>query len=397
MEETINVLDDFQKYINDFPKDASHSGTEYNIFRKHVDIASTLSGILVTRMTPTDINRLVRIESRPSGNYWKISKKSEKYLHIANEAMEKKIKTSYTENERTRKMLQKRLENETDDKAKEHIKNQIVELDIYYTEGSSWNIGLPRKNINSVLQTMMICIDNPTKPGEELCFVASHDVDYLVAKNPSNDPLQKALLQLNDIFSGCIDQSLSVNDSIINMLRLTKTEKNLDASIFFAWKLSKEHDFTPILIAASSCGLFIQTSKFSTSDANIMKEDMRKLKPYFDNYYYIDALCSKHKGAGRILVLHVMEYVLRKKYDGLIGLSFSTKKNTTPASYSMFILLEFKVLIKNAKFTNENKIYGSWIIKDSKDIYKGRNKLFEALCTRPGATEKTKLKLSWRC
>ena len=70
--------------------------------------------------------------------------------------------------------------------------------------------------------------------------------------------------------------------------------------------------------------------------------DYGKLKPYFGRkYLYIDAMCSKSPGVGRLLVLHAYNMALMQKREGMIGLSYSSRRNSVPESKKIFETLGF--------------------------------------------------------
>ena len=156
------------------------------------------------------------------------------------------------------------------------------------------------------------------------------------------------------------------------------------------------------------------------------------LSTYFGkDYFYIDSLCSKSPGAGKILTLHAFEFAFRKKQKGIIAFSFTLEENKTPASLNMFLKLKFEKVFENGpqslftKPTDSNtaarveshddddddddgedddggedgvvldETYGYWVVAEDK--LGGLNFKMLDLCTRNGLTGNTKNNLIWRC
>ena len=234
-------------------------------------------------------------------------------------------------------------------------------------------------------------------------------------KTDENDPLKVALKatlrkeegELDKIFKKCVEKlgSGALSSSLESMIDLDKEDKSSHSCIFLAFNVTPKNDnFAPELVGFASCSKFRETEKFSTTETQFKKSngssDFDKLKNYMQdesdkNYYYIDVLCSKRKGAGRMLILHAYEFAHRRKFDGLIALSFSNDKTAEPMSKKTFEKLGFDVLIEEANYIVPN-FHGVWFTKKTYDI-KGTNKMLMALCTRTGLTEKTAQSLIWRC
>lgn len=236
-------------------------------------------------------------------------------------------------------------------------------------------------------------------------------------KTDKNDPLQVALKEvaleekegeLDKIFKKCVEKlgSGALSSSLESMIDLDKEDKSSHSCIFLAFNVTPKNDnFAPELVGFASCSKFRETEKFSTMKNQFKKSndgssDFDKLKNYMQdesdkNYYYIDVLCSKRKGAGRMLILHAYEFAHRRKFDGLIALSFSNDKTAKPISKKTFENLEFEVLIEEANYKQPN-FHGVWFTKKTYDI-KGTNKMLMALCTRTGLTKKDPQSLIWRC
>ena len=114
---------------------------------------------------------------------------------------------------------------------------------------------------------------------------------------------------------------------------------------------------------------------------------------------YLDVVCSKQKGVGRLLILHAYRYAIIKKTKGLVALSFSKRAltgNHQPASYKIFQELGFDTVIRNTNYSV--RMYGHWVAKSTSNIdFSGIIDSIGEICTRSGYTNATSHKKVWRC
>lgn len=211
----------------------------------------------------------------------------------------------------------------------------------------------------------------------------------------NNDPLKKALTNMNATFNHEDFEDIDIDNSIEKLGELSK-ESKINAAVFLAFKMEPKKD--PSLVGVATAANFISTYDFTTLPKHMIRNDYTTLTPYFNEYYYIDVLCSKAKGTGKILVANVYEYACRKNMKGLIALSYASKKGTQPQSASTFRSLKFDTVIESAQFNPKTtqKMHGIWFAKEKLD-FKGFNETLMALCTRTGLTPKTEPHLMWRC
>lgn len=147
-----------------------------------------------------------------------------------------------------------------------------------------------------------------------------------------NDPVVRALQNLDDIFSEAIN-TVDIKSSLEAIL----AENTKNSCVMLAWKMSfdaagKKMN-SPLLVGIATVSSFISTESFSTSDDDISPQDFRRLQPYFsDNWIYIDGMCSILPGVGRLLVLHAYAHALKTKQKGVIALAYSEKSNVVPVS-----------------------------------------------------------------
>ena len=109
---------------------------------------------------------------------------------------------------------------------------------------------------------------------------------------------------------------------------------------------------------------------------------------------YIDTVCSKSGGVGKLLVLHAMRWALMRNCTGLIALSYTPRSNGVPESRKIFESLRFEKIIPQARF-RVPKMYGTWFyIQLNSPTFDGILKESFDVCTRRGFTEKPKTRLS---
>ena len=214
-------------------------------------------------------------------------------------------------------------------------------------------------------------------------------------KTDASDPLKQAITTLDDIFKDCKHQLVDTSSSLNAIVDAHDRDKQSNGAVFLAWDM--EPRANPQLIGIAVCTKFIPHADFSTEADAMGADDYSKLEPYFGNHLLIDTLCSKKKGVGRILILHVYEYAHRKNYRGVVALSYSRRKlspSVRPASERSFRDLAFQPIVNEASF--EAAMYGVWF-KKSTFSEEGLNSMILSLCTRQGLTRNAVDKLIWRC
>lgn len=225
-----------------------------------------------------------------------------------------------------------------------------------------------------------------------------------------SDPLVAAIYSFDTIFSECRTKQVDMlagAESIV--AEFDEYGAPGHGCLLLAWKIEYDTETrshtAPKLVGAMTLHKFVKTSNFSTDDASISAEDMRILSGthregapnYFrKNLMYIDGMCAKGKGVGRVLLLHAYRYALMRKCTGVIALSFSRTVNAVPESHKIFTAFGFTPIIPKAKFNV--RMYGTWFYIDL-DAVTFRMVVEDGIkiCTRRGFTEATKNKLVWRC
>ena len=236
---------------------------------------------------------------------------------------------------------------------------------------------------------------------------ATEMIRILGPSTDENDPLKIALQNLTLIFSACANSGVNIARSVDELIALHKEDRKNDCMLFLAWKTTQKTKKLELVGAATCCN-FVSSEHISTLESNL-GVDYAALSGYFTTprtrgYYYMDTLCSKSKGVGRILTLYAFDIVQRKKKAGLIALAYShNKRDATPKSLRMFQTLSFTTLWdKNSALTvtddggDTYDVFGRWVVKEASD-FEGIDGNMMALCTRGGLTDKTKRTLMWRC
>ena len=215
------------------------------------------------------------------------------------------------------------------------------------------------------------------------------------------DPLKQALTKLDSIFSQCQRSGIDMKTSVNELVKIHETDKTTHCTVFLAWRILANK--SPELVGAATCSKFIDSQHISTQPNNL-GANYDALSKFFNTYFYIDTLCSKQKPAGKLLVLHALEFALRKKLKGLIAFSFAGEQNRNATSENMFKSLKFKMYSgeeieksgNNILLVDGLTLYGKWVVKKVDD-FSGLNDQIMSICTRSGLTERTKDNLIWRC
>jgi len=209
-----------------------------------------------------------------------------------------------------------------------------------------------------------------------------------------NDPVADVLDNLDSIFKSCKDKSVDMASSIEAMLEEDEKQR-IRGLVILAWRM--DYDSTrraskPKLVGALVMSDFVSTSNYST-DAESLGGDYETLQPYFHKAQYIDAVCSTHKGAGRLLIMAAYDVALQRK-QGLIALSYSRRRNAVPESKKIFESLSFEPVIPTANFAIQ--MYGTWFYRSNSDLsLEGMSEDAVNVCTRVGLTRPDSL--IWRC
>ena len=234
-------------------------------------------------------------------------------------------------------------------------------------------------------------------------FVQKIPLSYVkraLAAGDEDDPLVAALQSLDDTFRECRDKQVDVASSVEALL--TESDARSGSGIVvLCWRLTFNAEQRrlnrPSLVGICTLFDFVSTSSFSTDAKSMARGDYNLLRPFFDrNYAYIDAMCSKSHGVGRLLVLHAYNYALSRKKRGLIALAYSARKNAVPESKRVFETLNFTAVIPEANFTV--RMYGTWYKKEVDEVdLSGLADDAIRVCTRAGLTARTANSIVWRC
>ena len=244
------------------------------------------------------------------------------------------------------------------------------------------------------LQTVAAGVFIQKIPGSYLKRLVQSEAD-------ATDPLVKALKSLDKIFDNCKQKLVDMSSSLEAIVDEQETGSG-SAGILLAWSLqfdaAEKKMKEPELVGMATLFDFLSSENFSTLPSQMKEADFAKLKPFFGNtYVYIDSMCSKRQGVGRLLVLHTYKYALSRKRVGVIALSYSSKKGATPESKRIFQQLNFNTLIPEASYTIQ-KMHGTWFYKTTSEVdLAGITQSVVAICTRKGFTEKTADNTIWRC
>eukprot|EP00966_Prymnesium_polylepis_P088365 2044901-Prymnesium_polylepis.1 len=163
-----------------------------------------------------------------------------------------------------------------------------------------------------------------------------------------SDPVVEALNNLDSIFASCKGKDVDTASSVEAVIEE-------GGFVLLAWKMgfdaTTRQMADPVLVGIATLSDFLSTSSFSTDAQSISTQDYQTLRPYFGSrYLYIDAMCSKAPGVGRLLVLHAYSMALQQKREGVIALSYSVRRSSTPESKKIFQALRFDTIIPNANF-----------------------------------------------
>lgn len=207
-----------------------------------------------------------------------------------------------------------------------------------------------------------------------------------VALRTGSDAVTHVMRNASRIFKKeCADNFIDVTESIRNLVTAGR-----DGAVFVAWKIDPATNTAePVGIATLSTFRF--TSSFSTD--KLSEKDETTLRKFL-GYTYLDCLCSKQRGVGKLLTLHAFVHTIRLRKQGLIALSYTRYPDTEPQSFSMFKRLGFRTAIKRAEFVGARNMHGSWMVRPSTDVrLLGISESVLSTCTRSKASGKSE----WRC
>ena len=235
-------------------------------------------------------------------------------------------------------------------------------------------------------------------------FVQRIPVRYLSrlhASEAEDDPVVEAIQNLEETFSSCREKEVDVASSVEALIEEFEANK-IDAHLLLAWKI--EFDATsrqmadPKLVGIATLSQFVPTPSFSTDERSISSQDFQTLRPHFGSkWLYIDAMCSKAAGVGRLLVLHAYNLALTQRKEGVIALSYSPRRASVPESKKVFSSLGFEAIIPSANFKVQ-KMYGTWFRRKVSEVdLAGLAEEGVRVCTRTGLTARTASTLMWRC
>ena len=216
----------------------------------------------------------------------------------------------------------------------------------------------------------------------------------------ASDPLVKGLRTLDKTFENCKQKLVDMASSLEAIVE-EHQEGSGSATVLLAWNLSfdatEKKMKEPELVGMATLFDFVSSERFSTLPSQMSESDFRTLKPHFGKFTYIDAMCSKRQGVGRLLVLHSYKVALSRKTSGVVALSYASKKNVTPESKRIFEQLNFNTLIPEANYSIQ-KMFGTWFVKRTTDVdLAGITQAAFRICTRSGFTAKTFDNTIWRC
>ena len=236
-------------------------------------------------------------------------------------------------------------------------------------------------------------------------FVQKVPVRYLTRLSSDDadedDPLVSALRDLPNTFKDCVEKAVDMESSVEAIVGEYKANKHNRGMVLLAWRLTfdsaRRQMNTPRLVGMLTLSDFTPSPAFSTDRESLSRQDWDRLRPYFEkNWLYIDAMCSVQSGVGRLLVQTAYQVALAQKRDGLIGLSFSSRRSSTPESKRIFEDLGFETLIPNASFTV--RLYGTWFTKSTSAVdLSGMATDAVRVCTRRGLQARTVGTWFWRC
>ena len=222
----------------------------------------------------------------------------------------------------------------------------------------------------------------------------------LYASEATDDPVVEAIQHLDETFSSCKEKEVDVASSVDALIDEFQANKT-DAHLLLAWKLvfdaTTRQLAKPKLVGIATLSHFVPTPSFYTDERSISSRDFETLRPHFGSrWLYIDAMCSKAAGVGRLLVLHAYNLALTQKKEGVIALSYSSRRASVPESKRVFASLGFEAIIPSANYKIQ-KMYGTWFRKKVSDVdLAGLAEEGINVCTRTGLTPSTST-LVWRC
>ena len=221
--------------------------------------------------------------------------------------------------------------------------------------------------------------------------VSMAEASFAMNRDPNNDAVSHVLHFASNIFKKeCKDNFINVTESIKNIKQEHAAHKKDDGAVFIAWKLD-HHTNSVEAVGIATVSTLRVTPSFSTDK---MRERDKKILSRYMGYTYLDCLCSKQKGVGKLLALHAFVHSLRQRKKGLVALSYTRHADAEPQSFQMFKRLGFRTIIKNASFEGIKNMHGSWMVRNETDLRPlGIANTVLSTCTR----KKKSGSLSWRC
>ena len=174
--------------------------------------------------------------------------------------------------------------------------------------------------------------------------------DFLTKES---DYLQRAIFSMQTTFQDSDKKGVEIFSAVESLAYLWSDHRSKgNGCLLLAWKSTFDksktpHQQPPKLVGAMTLHKFVETELFSIQKLNDTTKE--KLRPYFEGeYMYIDAMCSVAPGVGKVMVLHAIRWALMRKCEGIVALSFSTKKDRLPESIGIFEKFKFDPICCNA-------------------------------------------------
>lgn len=225
-------------------------------------------------------------------------------------------------------------------------------------------------------------------------FVQKLDLPQVkrLMKTSTEDPVAHVLQNLNTVFEKeCVDNYIDISSSVaLIQEERAQNPKGVAGAVFLAWKMRHDAPVAePVGIATVSS--FRITPSFSTD--KMSDGDARTMAAY-DGWTYLDCLCSKAAGVGKLLVMNVFLHSLNAKAAGVVALSYTRFATKRPRSLPMFQKLGFHAVISNATFVNKRNMHGAWVVRPTGDTrLHSISESVKAICTRTTRTSR----VVWRC
>ena len=221
--------------------------------------------------------------------------------------------------------------------------------------------------------------------------ISMNEASIAMKRDTEKDAVSHVLHFASSIFKKeCKDNLIDVSESIKNIRLEHAAHKKDDGVVFIAWKLDHKTNSVEAVGIATLSTLRV-TPSFSTDKMGY--RDEKALSKYM-GYTYLDCLCSKQRGVGKLLTLHAFVHSLRQHKKGLVALSYTRHADREPQSFQMFKRLGFKTIVKNASFDGVENMHGTWMVRNETDLRPlGISDTVLSTCTR----KKRSGSFTWRC